>query len=129
MRKLSRREFFGTAIATAGVTSTSAAIFTHWRSTTRQITASEPVIRGSMTPTSQVSLGKSGLHVSMVGGGTGSIGWAHRSNQTQLRQGEFTRLMRHAFDRGINFFDLADSYGSPPFFLERSKGQAHESPR
>ena len=70
MRKLSRREFFGTAIATAGVTSTSAAIFTHWRSTTRQITASEPVIRGSMTPTSQVSLGKSGLHVSMVGVGT-----------------------------------------------------------
>jgi len=122
MRKLSRREFFGTAIATAGVTSTSAAIFTHWRSTTRQITASEPVIRGSMTPTSQVSLGKSGLHVSMVGVGTGSIGWAHRSNQTQLGQGEFTRLMRHAFDRGINFFDLADSYGSHSYFAEAMKG-------
>src|SRR2546428_7728212 len=100
MRKLSRREFFGTAIATAGVTSTSAAILTHWRSTTRQITAAEPVIRGSMTPTSQVSLGKSGLHVSMGGVGTGSIGCAHGSKQIQLSLGEFSRPLQDAFYRG-----------------------------
>jgi aryl-alcohol dehydrogenase-like predicted oxidoreductase len=76
----------------------------------------------SMTPTSQVPLGKSGLKVSMVGIGTGSIGWRHRSNQTQLGQNGFTQLMRHAFDRGINFFDLADAYGSHPYFLEAMKG-------
>jgi aryl-alcohol dehydrogenase-like predicted oxidoreductase len=30
--------------------------------------------------------------------------------------------MRHAFDRGVNFFDLADSYGSHPFFREAMRG-------
>ena len=30
--------------------------------------------------------------------------------------------MRHAFDRGINFFDLADAYGSHPYFAEAMKG-------
>ena len=122
MRKLTRREFLGAAVATAGVTSTSAAIFSHWRPTAREDTVRERVIRGSITPTSRVALGKSGLQVSMVGLGTGSIGWGHRSNQTQLGQDEFTRLMRHAFDRGINFFDLADSYGSHPFFSEAMRG-------
>jgi aryl-alcohol dehydrogenase-like predicted oxidoreductase len=30
--------------------------------------------------------------------------------------------MRHAFDRGVNFFDLADAYGSHPFFREAMRG-------
>ena len=126
MKKLSRREFLGAAIATAGVTSTSAAILNRWRSIPPEAGASERIIRGSMTPTSQVSLGKSGLRVSMVGIGTGSIGWGHRSNQTQLGQSEFTRLMRYAFDRGINFFDLADSYGSHPYFVEAMSGVSRD---
>jgi predicted aldo/keto reductase-like oxidoreductase len=75
-----------------------------------------------LTPTSQVTLGKSGVKVSIVGIGTGSIGWARHSNQTQLGQNLFTQLMRHAFDRGINFFDLADAYGSHPYFVEAMKG-------
>src|SRR5690348_14376142 len=122
MGKLSRREFLGAAIVTAGVTSTSAAVFTHWRSTAPQSSVPGRVIRGSMTPASQVPLGKSGLRVSVVGIGTGSIGWGNHSNQTRLGQSEFTRLMRYAFDHGINFFDLADSYGSHPFFSEAMKG-------
>ena len=73
-------------------------------------------------PTDQVGLGRSGLKVSLVGIGTGSIGYAGHSNQTGLGQAEFTRLMRHAFDRGVNFFDLADSYGSHPFFREAMRG-------
>src|SRR5881296_265688 len=129
MRKLSRREFLGAAIATAGVSSTGAMIFKRWHPAILDATIPETgpanvtlkLIR-SMTPTSQVLLGKSGLRVSMVGIGTGSIGWGHRSNQTQLGQSEFTRLMRYAFDRGINFFDLADSYGSHSYFAEAMKG-------
>jgi aryl-alcohol dehydrogenase-like predicted oxidoreductase len=74
------------------------------------------------SPTDLVSLGRSGLKVSLVGIGTGSIGYARRSNQTQLGQPAFTRLMRHAFDRGVNFFDLADAYGSHPFFREAMRG-------
>ncbi len=128
MRKLGRREFLEAAVTTAGVSSAGAVIFKRWHPATLtgiseigDANATFSLVR-SMTPTSQVSLGKSGLRVSMVGIGTGSIGWGHRSNQTQLGQSEFTPLMRHAFDRGINFFDLADSYGSHPYFAEAMKG-------
>jgi 1-deoxyxylulose-5-phosphate synthase len=128
MRKLSRREFLEAAVATAGASSAGAVIFKGWHPATLtsiseigDTNATFSLVR-SMTPTSQVSLGKSGLRVSMVGIGTGSIGWGHRSNQTQLGQSEFTQLTRHAFDRGINFFDLADSYGSHPYFAEAMKG-------
>src|SRR5215470_10847158 len=127
MKKLSRREFLGAAVATAGVSSAGAVILKRWHpvepaaSKATDANTTFKLIR-SMTPTTQVALGKSGLRVSMVGIGTGSIGWGHRSNQTQLGQSEFTRLMRYAFDRGINFFDLADSYGSHPYFTEAMKG-------
>lgn len=128
MRMLNRREFLEAAVATAGVSSAGAVIFKRWHPATLtgiseigDANATFSLVR-SMTPTSQVSLGKSGLRVSMVGIGTGSIGWGHRSNQTQLGQSEFTRVMRYAFDRGINFFDLADSYGSHPYFAEAIKG-------
>jgi aryl-alcohol dehydrogenase-like predicted oxidoreductase len=69
-----------------------------------------------------VRLGKSGLTVSLVGVGTGSVGWAHASNQTRLGQEAFTRLMRHALDNGITFFDLADQYGSNPYFCKAMQG-------
>jgi 1-deoxyxylulose-5-phosphate synthase len=128
MKRLSRREFLGTAVVTAGVTSAGAVIFKSSRPATvagmselDDANANFSLLR-SLTPTSQVALGKSGLKVSMVGIGTGSIGWARRSNQTQLGQSAFTQLMRHAFDRGINFFDLADAYGSHPYFVEAMKG-------
>ena len=127
MKKLNRRQFLGAAVATAGVGS-GAVMFTRSRPATvvplsesNEPDATFNLVR-SLSPTSQVALGKSGLKVSMVGIGTGSIGWRHRSNQTQLGQNGFTQLMRHAFDRGINFFDLADAYGSHPYFVEAMKG-------
>src|SRR5580765_6412065 len=127
MKKIGRREFLGAAVATAGLSS-AGVLFKDWHPATIA-GASAPddpnstlrPIR-SLTPASQVPLGKSGLKVSMVGLGTGSIGWGRRSNQTRLGQDEFTRLMHHAFDRGINFFDLADAYGSHPYFAEAMKG-------
>ena len=132
MKKLNRREFLGAAVVTAGVSSAGAVLFKDWRaatvagwSATEDANAGFTVIR-SMTPTSQVSLGKSGVKVSMVGIGTGSIGWGHRSNQTKLGQSEFTQLMRHAFDRGITFFDLADAYGSHAPFAEAMKGLSRD---
>jgi len=127
MKKLNRRQFLGAAVATAGVGS-GAVIFKQSRGATvvplaesNDAKVTFNVVR-SLTPTSQVPLGKSGLKVSLVGIGTGSIGWRHRSNQTQLGQNGFTQLMRHAFDRGVNFFDLADAYGSHPYFVEAMKG-------
>lgn len=126
-KKLNRRQFLGAAIATAGVGS-GAVLFKPLRlatlaspSESNEASTRFNVVR-SLTPTSQVPLGKSGIKVSIVGLGTGSIGWARRSNQTKLGQDRFTTIMRHAFDRGINFFDLADAYGSHPYFVEAMRG-------
>ena len=62
--------------------------------------------RGSATDL--VTLGRSGVKVSRLAFGTGSF-----SGQVQraLGQDGFTRLVRHAYDRGIRFFETAEWYG------------------
>lgn len=62
--------------------------------------------------TAKVKLGQSGVELSLLGMGTGSVGTNQSSNQTKLGVKEFTRLVRHAFDAGIRSFDVADQYGS-----------------
>jgi aryl-alcohol dehydrogenase-like predicted oxidoreductase len=59
------------------------------------------------TATDWVTLGKSGVKVTRLAFGTGSL-----SGQVQrgLGQQEFTKLVRHAYDRGIRFFETAESY-------------------
>lgn len=60
------------------------------------------------TAVDPVALGRSGVVVSRLGIGTGSNGGRI---QRELGQEGFTRLVRHALDRGITFFDTADNYG------------------
>ncbi len=72
--------------------------------------------------TARVTLGKSGVEVSLVGMGTGSVGVEQSSNQVKLGVKEFTRVVRHALDRGVTFFDVADQYGSHVFLREALKG-------
>ena len=60
----------------------------------------------------KVQLGNSGLKVSRIALGTGSKGGAKASNQTRLGMDKFADLAHHAYERGISFFDMADSYGS-----------------
>ena len=69
-----------------------------------------------------VTLGKTGIQVSLVGMGTGSIGSGQASNQTRLGVKEFTRVVRHALDHGVRFFDVADQYGSHVYLREALKG-------
>jgi len=72
--------------------------------------------------TDMVTLGKTGIQVSLVGMGTGSIGSGQASNQTRLGVKEFTRVVRHALDHGVRFFDVADQYGSHVYLREALKG-------
>jgi aryl-alcohol dehydrogenase-like predicted oxidoreductase len=72
--------------------------------------------------TEQVTLGKTGIKVSVVGMGTGSHGSGQASNQTRLGVKEFTRVVRHALDRGVTLFDVADQYGSHTYLRAALEG-------
>src|SRR3954452_20132326 len=63
-----------------------------------------------------VTLGKTGIRTSRLAMGTGTIGAGGASNQT--RTGGLTRLLRTGYDRGLMFFDTADSYGSHPYVAD-----------
>ena len=64
----------------------------------------------------QVTLGKSGIRLSRFAMGTGANGGGQSSDQTRLGQKKFDALIRHGLDRGINLWDMADLYGSHPYF-------------
>jgi len=107
---LHRRSFFGqAAAATAALTAT----------TTRSDAALANLPK---SPTERVTLGKTGIQVSLIGMGTGSHGVGQASNQTKLGVKGFTRVVRHALDRGICLFDVADQYGSHTYLREALKG-------
>jgi aryl-alcohol dehydrogenase-like predicted oxidoreductase len=77
---------------------------------------------GTFDPFERVPLGKTGIQVTRVGLGTGMRGWNRQSNQTRLGEKRFNALLRHAFDRGVRLFDLADLYGTHPHFARAMKG-------
>jgi aryl-alcohol dehydrogenase-like predicted oxidoreductase len=92
MSHFTRREFLKTGIA-AG---------------TLAVTGTLPLMAQPQTATDYVTLGRSGVKVTRLAFGTGSF-----SGQVQrdLGQDGFTRLVRYAYDRGIRFFETAESYG------------------
>ncbi|HYK38854.1 MAG TPA: aldo/keto reductase, partial [Candidatus Eremiobacteraceae bacterium] len=68
-----------------------------------------PLSATQQTATDWVTLGRSGVKVTRLAFGTGSF-----SGQVQrdLGQEGFTKLVRYAYDRGIRFFETAESYGN-----------------
>ena len=66
----------------------------------------------------QVTLGGTGITMSLVGQGTGMNGGNRQSNHTRLGFEKLVALFRHAYERGVTFFDLADIYGSHVYFRE-----------
>ena len=75
----------------------------------------------------KVKLGNSGLTVSRIAMGTGTVGYNKGSNQTRLGMDNFVKLARHAYERGIQFYDMADGYGSMPFVADSIKGLPREN--
>jgi aryl-alcohol dehydrogenase-like predicted oxidoreductase len=126
MGKLNRREFIGAVVGGTSVAATGAFLWNEKPTKSENLDSNFVIDTAIKNPTDKVSLGKSGIKVSLVGIGTGSGGWAGRSDQTRLGQAEFTKQLRHAFDSGINFFDLADQYGSHPFFTKAMSGVARD---
>jgi aryl-alcohol dehydrogenase-like predicted oxidoreductase len=58
--------------------------------------------------TDWVTLGKSGVKVTRLAFGTGTMSG---KVQRDLGQDQFTSLVRHAYDSGVRFFETAESYG------------------
>ncbi|MBW8042642.1 MAG: aldo/keto reductase [Planctomycetes bacterium] len=75
------------------------------------------------TAVDQVTLGKTGLKLSRLGLGTGSIGG---SIQRGLGQDKFNRLIRYAYDKGITYIDTAQAYGTHEMVREAIKGLPRE---
>jgi aryl-alcohol dehydrogenase-like predicted oxidoreductase len=92
MAHYSRRDFLKTGLA-AGALATTGSLSLK----------AEP-----QTATDWVNLGKTNVKVTRLAFGTGSF-----SGQVQrdLGQDQFTRLVRHAHERGVRFFETAESYG------------------
>ena len=111
MTPLNRRDFLAASALAAG--SSSLALASH---------SLHPKAPLPSSAIDQVALGKSGVKVSLVGMGTGSVGVGQASNQTKLGIKGFTKVVRHALDRGVCFFDVADQYGSHVYLREALKG-------
>ena len=92
MAHFSRRDFLKTALAAGALAGT----------------GSLPLRAAPATATDWVTLGKSGVKVTRLAFGTGTFSGR---TQRELGQDEFTRLVRYAYDRGIRFFETAESYG------------------
>src|SRR3954447_16059832 len=75
-----------------------------------------PARAGKAEAQDSVVLGKTGIRTSRLAMGTGTVGAGGSSNQT--RAGGLPRLLRNGYDRGLIFFDTADSYGSHPEVAE-----------
>lgn len=83
------------------------------------------VLNMSCTPgevkVDKIKLGNSGLKISRIAMGTGTVGYNKGSNQTRLGMDKFVELAHHAYERGINFYEMADGYGSHPYVGEAIK--------
>ncbi|MDP6545251.1 MAG: aldo/keto reductase [Phycisphaerae bacterium] len=89
-----------------------------------EVVSSKPRVALSpmFDPYETVTIGRTKVETSLVGLGTGMRGWMRKSDQTRLGQEGFTKLIRGALERGVRCFDLADLYGSHPFFAKALKG-------
>ena len=109
MHHLSRRDFLGQSAVTIGTLAATPG----WAA---------PPVRKLTSGADEVTLGKTGIKSSLLGLGTGTVGVKHSSNQVKLGQEGFTKLVRHAYDSGIRYFDTADQYGSHIFLREAIRG-------
>jgi aryl-alcohol dehydrogenase-like predicted oxidoreductase len=67
---------------------------------------------------SLITLGNTGIKTTRLAQGTGSAGVKRKSKQVDMGFRKFTDLLKHAYDRGVRFYDLADQYGSHFYFRE-----------
>jgi predicted aldo/keto reductase-like oxidoreductase len=107
MNGFSRRDFLKTTIAAGTMAGVAA-----------------PLIAEKRTALDKVTLGKSGIKVTRLAFGTGS-----NSGHVQysLGQEKFSALVAYAYERGIRFFETAESYMTPAMLGEALKPYPRDS--
>jgi aryl-alcohol dehydrogenase-like predicted oxidoreductase len=65
-----------------------------------------------INPLQKIRLGKSGLQTTLVGFGTGVHASDRTSFLTRQDKNKSIAMLHHAWDKGVRFFDCADSYGT-----------------
>src|ERR1700721_2477974 len=98
MTEQSRREFLKASLA-AGALATAGTL---------------PLAAERRTAADWVTLGRADVKVTRLAFGTGTMSG---ELQESLGQDGFTRLVRHAYDNGIRFFETSDTYGETPRML------------
>ncbi len=78
-----------------------------------------------ITQIDKVKLGKTGLTVPRLAMGTGTHGGGQSSDMTRMGLENWVKLARYAHERGVDFYDAADLYGSH----HNVKGILKEVPR
>ena len=115
--KPDRREFLKSALEGGSLLMANRSLFAARTATTMEALHSA---------TDKVLLGNTGIKASFLAQGTGFNGWARSSAQTRLGKEKLDRLLRHSLDRGVNFMDMADLYGSHPYLKDAVKGLPRE---
>jgi aryl-alcohol dehydrogenase-like predicted oxidoreductase len=98
MSRFSRRDFLKTSIGASVL----------------GLAGATPAQPAAKRATDWVTLGKSNIKVTRLALGTGTFGG---KVQRELGQEAFTRVVRHAYDSGIRFFETADAYSQMPQML------------
>lgn len=80
-----------------------------------------PDLGKKFTASDTVTLGSTGIKTSRLAMGTGTVGVGHHSHQTALGVKGLSDLLLNGYDKGLRFFDAADSYGSHPHVAEALK--------
>ena len=107
MKTLNRRQFLSRA---------SGAIVA---ATTLPALAAAPAVPSSATDLR--TLGDTGIQASLIGMGTGCRAWDHNSDLVRKGHDAFINLLKHAYEKGIRYFDVADMYGAHPYINEALK--------
>jgi predicted aldo/keto reductase-like oxidoreductase len=75
------------------------------------------------TAVDQVTLGQTGIKLSRLGMG---LGTDTGNTQKALGQDGFNKLVRYAYDQGIRYFDIGESYATFPWLGDAIKGLPRE---
>jgi len=118
MKKIDRRKFIkNTSKGFAGAVALSSGL------------ASMSFLPATGAEINSVKFGNTGLNIPRLAFGTGSGGWKRTSNQKKLGEQNFVKLARHAYDRGVKFFETADMYGTHQFVGKAMKEVGRENVR